>query len=337
MTSRSEWPTPPVLLLAYRRPDLVAEVMKVIAQAKPQELFLACDGPHPDRPDEVALVTETRSAMEAAITWDCEVKTRYSDTNQGCRRSVEGAISWFFQHVEEGVVLEDDCVPHPDFFPYCAELLNRFRNDARVMHISGDAALPHPASQSGDSYVFTAEGLVWGWATWRRAWQLYDSDLRQWERLRLSSSEARELFGSASAARWWSRILDRLLLEGRPDSWAYRWSFTLIANRGLCIIPAVNLVSNIGFREDSTHNFNPGSPRANGAVQPILPLRHPAEVVIDRRSDSLFQRQLRGFARDPATHAMRKVRKFSRRLINRLRGAIAVRLSAAVPFRRREI
>lgn len=328
MTSRSELPTPPVLVLAYRRPDLVAEVMRAIAQAKPRKLFLACDGPHPDRPGEVALVAATRSAMEAAITWDCEVHTRYSETNQGCRRGVEGAISWFFDHVDEGIILEDDCIPHADFFPYCAELLDRYREDPRVTHISGDAALPHPAAGSGASYVFSAEALVWGWATWRSAWERYDSDLHLWQQMRSDPAASRRMFGSRPAALWWSRVLDRLLLEGRPDSWAYRWSFSVMATRGVCIIPAVNLVSNVGFREDSTHTFSPGSVRAHGQVQPILPLRHPAGIIVDRRSDRLFQRQLRGFTRNSAFGTVRRVSAFLRRVVGRLRRATGGRLSA---------
>ncbi len=328
MTLNSELPTPPVLVIAYRRPDLVAEVMRAIAQAKPRKLFLACDGPHPERPAELALVAATRAAMEAAVTWDCEVHTRYSDTNQGCRRGVEGAISWFFDHVDEGIILEDDCVPHTDFFPYCAELLDRYRSNPRVMHISGDAALPHPATGSGASYVFSGEALVWGWATWRSAWERYDSDLRLWEQMRSNPEKLRQVFGSRPAALWWSRVLDRLLLEGRPDTWDYRWSFTVMAARGMCTIPAVNLVSNVGFREDSTHTFSPGSVRAYGQVQPILPLRHPAEVAVDRRSDGLFQRQLRGFARNPVAAASKRGRKIARRIVERLRRVTQASLPA---------
>ena len=296
--------------------------MQTVAKAAPERLFLACDGPHPDRPAEAALVEATRTAMENAITWDCQVYKRYSETNQGCRRGVEGAISWFFSHVEEGVVLEDDCIPHPDFFTYCAELLERYRHDARVMHISGDSALPHPSSGPGASYVFSQETLVWGWATWRRAWERYDSDLRSWEQLRTDPIGVRQTFGSRPAARWWSRTLDRLLFEGLPDSWAYRWSFSVRANRGVGIVPAVNLVSNVGFREDSTHTFNPKSPRASVASGAVLPLRHPNEVRIDIRSDAVFERTLQGFAPNYVVHLMRRLAKWGRRMRRSLRRAM---------------
>ena len=287
---------PPVLVLAYRRPDLVTEVMRAVAQAKPAKLFLACDGPHHDRPDEVQLVAETRAAMEREIFWECEVQTRYLESNQGCRRGVEGALSWFFDHVEEGIILEDDCIPHPDFFGFCAELLDRYRDDGRIMHISGDGALRHPATAPNASYVFSSEALVWGWATWRRAWRRYDSELVLWTQMRSDPERSLQVFGNRRAKEWWSQVLDRLLLEGRPDSWAYRWSFSVMANEGLCIIPAVNLVSNVGFRSDSTHTFNTMSPRANVGVEPIGPLLHPVQAYIEARADRAFQQQLRGFA-----------------------------------------
>jgi hypothetical protein len=321
--SEARYQTPPVLVLAYRRPDLVAEVMRTVSAAAPERLFLACDGPHPDRPAEAALVEATRTAMENAITWDCQVYRRYSKTNQGCRRGVEGAISWFFAQVEEGIILEDDCIPHPDFFPYCAELLDRYRHDPRVMHISGDSALPHPSSRSGASYVFSHEALVWGWATWRKAWERYDADLRSWEQLRTDPLLVRQTFGSRPAAQWWSRTLDQLLFEGTPDSWAYRWSFSVRKNRGVCIVPGVNLVSNVGFREDSTHTFSPKSPRANVAASAVLPLRHPHDVRIDNRSDGEFQRRLRGFAPNPVVRMVRRLAEGGRQ---RFRQALPERL-----------
>ncbi len=309
---------PPVLVMAYRRPDLVTEVMRAVAQAKPARLFLACDGPHHDRPDEAKLVAETRVAMEREISWDCEVQTRYLKSNQGCRRGVEGAISWFFDHVEAGIILEDDCVPHPDFFSFCAELLNRYRDDERVMHVSGDGALPHPAVGPNASYVFSSEALVWGWATWRRAWRSYDSELQLWRRIRSDTESSRGVFGSRTATEWWSQVLDRLLFEGRPDSWAYRWSFSVMANDGLCVVPAVNLVSNVGFRPDSTHTFNSMSPRANVGVSPIYPLRHPEDVAINAQADFAFQQQLRGFGPKSARSILNNSKKFFGRRLRRL-------------------
>ena len=305
--------TPPVLVIGYRRPDLIAEVMQAVSEARPRRLFLACDGPHPDRPGEVALVAATRAAMETAVTWDCEVRSRYADTNQGCRRGVQQAISWFFSEVEEGIILEDDCVPHRDFFPYCAELLDRYRDDDRVMHVSGDGALQHPGANSETSYVFSHQPLVWGWATWRRAWDHYDAELHQWAQLRTDAAAVRRTFGSRAAADWWSRVLDGLLHDGKPDTWDYQWTFSIMARQGIAIIPAVNLVTNTGFRDDATHTTNVKAPRANAVTESLLPLNHPASVRVDRRSDARFQQQLHGYRPSPAARSIRQLRKRYRR------------------------
>lgn len=313
MSSRTELPTSPVLVMGYRRPDLVAEVMEAVSRARPRRIFLACDGPNPDRPGEAALVGATRTAMESAITWDCEVRSRYADTNQGCRVAVQQAISWFFSEVEEGVILEDDCVPHPDFFPYCAELLERYRDNDRVMNISGDGALNYPGSVSDTSYVFSHQPLIWGWATWRRAWNHYDADLQQWANLRQDAAAVRRIFGSRAAADWWSRVLDGLLFDGKPDTWDYQWTFSVMARMGVSIIPAVNLVSNTGFRGDATHTFNPKGPRVNAATEGLLPLRHPASVHVDSRTDARFQGQLHGYRLSPAARYIKQLRKRSRR------------------------
>ncbi len=320
MTYRPADETPPVLVLGYRRPDLVAEVMQEVARAKPKRLFLACDGPHPDRPDEAALVAATRAAMEDAVTWECEVLTRYSETNQGCRRGVESAISWFFDHVPEGIILEDDCVPHPHFFPFCADLLDRYRHNHRIMHISGDGSLAYPGRQINTSFVFSREALVWGWATWQRAWNLYDSNLTAWEEIRSSPERTQKIFSSPEAAKWWTKVLDRILTDGQPDSWAYRWSFSVFYSDGLCVVPTQNLISNVGHRHDSTHTFDANSPRAGAPVSAILPLRPPKSIGLHRRHDRRFEQMMRGFrpASRRAPSILRKVFDKSLRRISRM-------------------
>ncbi len=285
----------PVLIIGYRRPDLVAQVMRAVADARPHRLFLACDGAHPSRPAEIELVEATRRAMEDAVTWPCTVERLYHETNQGCRKGVVSAIDWFFSHVEAGIILEDDCIPHPDFFPYCAELLNRYSDEPRVMHISGDGALSSLGRSSHVSYVFTNEILVWGWATWRRAWTLYDRDLKRWANLRTDEKKVREVFGSRDAMTYWSRILDRQLLEGTPDTWDYQWTFTVRDRHGLAIVPTRNLITNVGFRADATHTTAEGSPRSNVAFQPLGEIIHPSRLEVDKRLDGEIQSEVRKF------------------------------------------
>lgn len=269
--------------------------MRAVAEVKPYQIFLACDGVHPDRPAEAVFVEETRRTMEDAISWPCVVERLYHETNQGCRRGVVSAIDWFFSHVEAGIILEDDCVPHPDFFPYCAELLSRYNDDSRVMHISGDGALSTLNRVTDESYAFTNEVLVWGWATWRRAWALYDRDLERWADLRTDKSRMRKVFGSREAATYWSRILDRQLFEGTPDTWDYQWTFTVREQHGLAIVPTKNLISNKGFRADATHTIAEGSPRSNVTSQSLGPIKHPSHLKVDKRLDWEIQSEVRNF------------------------------------------
>lgn len=303
----------PVLIIGYRRPDLVAEVMRAVAEVKPNRLFLACDGAHPSRPAEIELVEATRRTMETAITWPCVVERLYHDTNQGCRKGVVSAIDWFFSNVEAGIILEDDCVPHPDFFPYCAELLSRYATTSQVMHISGDGGLAVLGRQRSESYVFTREVLVWGWATWRRAWSCYDRDLKRWAEIRQNQVAVQALFGSQRAAAHWTRILDRLLIEDLPDTWDYQWTFTVRECNGVGVAPTRNLITNIGYRGDATHTTSEEGPRSNVPSQALRAMVHPSRVAIDDELDQAIQNELRGFL------AVKRKKTKWRRLLRRLR------------------
>ena len=241
----------PVLLIAWRRPQTLRQVINAIRTVAPTRLFVACDGPNPNRPGEAEKVAATRDVIEQEIDWPCQIEKLYSDVNQGCRLGVSRAITWFFEHVEEGIILEDDCVPHPDFFSYCATLLERYRHDTRVWCISGNN-FQNGQLRGDGSYYFSRYNHCWGWASWRRCWQHYDGDLSQWPALR-ESGLLDTIFEDPLERKYWSAIWQRLVDEGKPDSWAYRWTFTCLANGGLTTLPNRNLVSNVGFGDDATH------------------------------------------------------------------------------------
>jgi hypothetical protein len=196
-------------------------------------------------------VAATRAVIEQEIDWPCQIERLYSDVNQGCRLGVSRAITWFFEQVEEGITLEDDCVPHPDFFPYCATLLERYRHDPRVWCISGNN-FQNGQWRGDGSYYFSRYNHCWGWASWRRCWQHYDAELSQWPALR-DSGLLYTIFEDPAERKYWSAIWQRLVDKGKPDSWAYRWTFTCLANGGLTALPNRNLVSNVGFGDDATH------------------------------------------------------------------------------------
>jgi hypothetical protein len=183
-TPQSFRSTPAVLLVAFARPDLLRRVLAQVREARPSRVFVSVDGPRPERADDAA-ATAACHAVAAEIDWPCEVKTRFLNENHGCKLAVSGAISWFFEQVEEGIILEEDCVPGAAFFSFCAELLERYRDDARVGLISGNNFLPG-ALWRDEGHGFTRYAFIWGWATWRRAWEKFDRDLQDWPERRPS-------------------------------------------------------------------------------------------------------------------------------------------------------
>jgi hypothetical protein len=272
---------PPILFLVFNRPDTTALVMEAIRRARPSRLYVAADGPR-DRPGEAERCAKARS-IAAAVDWPCQVRTLFRDHNLGCHEAVGGAISWFFAQEEEGIILEDDCLPSADFFPYCAELLERFRADARVMAICGSCYAVSPQPSVPASYSFAYYADMWGWATWRRAWQLYDHELSRWPRFKANRGLDALAAGRSWHESYWTDRFDSCL-DGRTDSWGYRWIYSVIEQNGLVCYPVRNLVSNLGYRSDATHTVMSGpipvgSP-ANLPHQRLeFPLRHPTEVV----------------------------------------------------------
>ncbi len=313
----------PVLLLTFNRPDTTAQVLEAIRGARPERLFIAADGPRTHVPQDAEKVAETRALIDRMVDWHCTVEKRYSDVNQGCRVGVSEAITWFFDHVEEGIILEDDCVPHPDFFGYCTELLDRYRDDPRVVNIAGDNSVGLTPTDTTSSYCFVRQSLIWGWATWRSAWDRYDADLDAWRTLRSNPARINELWHDPVERRWQTRTLERLLATGQPDTWDYQWSFTVHVNGGLSATPAVNLIRNVGFGPEATHTTGESNPRANVATQPILPLRHPATVARDSSVERQIFDRVHGGAtlRNPLRRTAALGRRLARRGLNELRQA----------------
>jgi hypothetical protein len=271
----------PILLLCWRRPAAIRQVIDAIRALEPVTIFVACDGPSLDRFGEAQKVDQTRLVIDQHIDWPCNIRRLYSEHNQGCYLGVSRAITWFFSHVEEGIILEDDCVPHPDFFPYCSTLLERYRDDTRVWCIS--ASNFQDKQWRGDgSYYFSRYNHCWGWASWRRCWQQFDSDLSQWPNLR-DSGLMNSVFEDPIERAYWSKIWQCLFDTGKPDSWAFRWFFTCLSNGGLTALPNRNLVNNVGFGEDATHTK---SNQVDTAIsEGLIVQRHPSFVLRDLFAD----------------------------------------------------
>jgi hypothetical protein len=272
--------TVPIALILYRRPEATAHTFATIAQARPSRLFLIADGP---RPGEEGAVAAARAVVEA-VDWPCEVTNLYAEANMGLRARVESGLHAVFAAVEQAIILEDDCVPDGSFFRYCAELLARYADDPRVMAISGDRFSPQ---RGRASYAFSHFPHCWGWATWRRAWALYDGPMAEWPALR-EGPWLRGILGGRRAAASWRATFDRVY-AGKVDSWAYRWTYSCWRHGGLTALPAVNLVRNIGLGPlaSNTGGEHFVTPPA-GRLQ--FPLRHPELVAPDTQADSRIQR-----------------------------------------------
>lgn len=271
----------PVLFLIFNRPTTTRRVFQAIRQARPAKLYVAADGPRPDRPDEGARCAEARR-IATSVDWPCEVKTLFRETNLGCKMGVSGGINWFFEHEEEGIILEDDCLPHSDFFRFCDELLKRYTNDERVAVVTGNN-FQGGQTRGAASYYFSKYNHVWGWATWRRAWRHYQGDLPFWPEWR-SSTEWRQLTADKVERRYWENVFDRVYAN-KIDTWDYPWTASLWFKGGLTATPNVNLVSNIGFGQDSTHTVSADSPLAEIATDALAEIKHPRCIIQDKMAD----------------------------------------------------
>ncbi len=235
-------PDPAVLFIIFNRLDTAREVMRAIASQRPRRLYIAGDGPRTTRPGEDATTREVRDAVSAMIDWPCEVHTLFQDRNLGCRQGVKTAIDWFFTNEAEGIILEDDVIPSPDFFRFCAEMLERYRDDPRVMMVSGTN--PLGAGIASSRYFFSSLGSIWGWASWRDAWSRYDVDMKGWGDPELLKT-LRTRHGRATA-RYLRHTYD-FHRKHDIDTWDTQWSYTMQRDGGVSVLSEANLIRNIGI------------------------------------------------------------------------------------------
>lgn len=246
----------PVLFLIFNRLDTTKQVFEAIRKAKPPRLYIAADGSRADHPGEDEKVRAIRDYVMDSIDWDCEVKTLFRTENLGCKLAVSSAINWFFSHVEEGIILEDDCLPDQSFFPFCQELLERYRDDERVMMISGTNYLFNKI-EIKESYYFSRYYAIWGWASWKRAWSLYDINMSEWPRFS-SETYLDSIYCHTKIVDFFKGMFKKAYLN-QIDTWDIRWMFSCITNYSLAICPKYNLISNIGIIGSHTsrdHRFN---------------------------------------------------------------------------------
>ncbi|MBQ6068559.1 MAG: hypothetical protein IJK84_03560 [Bacteroidales bacterium] len=281
--------TTPVLLITFNRPEQTREVLRSLRSYRPENLFVFQDGPREGNHADSLGCEAVRRVVDEMVDWPCDVSKNYSSVNLGCGPGPASAITWFFSHFEEGIILEDDAVAHPDFFAFATELLKRYRTDESVMAI-GSMQLEGRHYGDGSYYFSKMNHTLCAWASWRRAWQLFDIKLADMSRRDLNKILLR--YGAGLREReYWCARLDEIHLDGlHNSSWDQQFWMSIWRNGGKGIIPNVNLCSNIGFCKGATHTWNSHSPAAALPTHSIMPLRHPSDSSICKEADDDFQR-----------------------------------------------
>ena len=270
--------TTPVLYLVFNRLDTVKKTFLEIQKAKPKQVFIAADGPRTK--EERKKTDAVRKYILDNINWKCKVEILFRNKNLGCKYAVAGAIDWFFENVEQGIILEDDCLPDQSFFRFCQEMLERYRDDTRIMHISGTNI--QGRTKISESYFFSETYNVWGWATWKRAWKYYDVEMKKWGKIDKKKFIRGLGYGFLNKIK--SERLYKLTWNGKIDTWDYQWDFACHLDSGLCIVPKMNLITNIGFGGDGTHTTNDNAKQMMlKRYKIIYPIRENKNIISSKR------------------------------------------------------
>ena len=280
----------PVLLIGFNRPERLKAQIERLRQVKPRRLFVAVDGPRPDRPGEAERVAETRAAVRA-VDWPCDLQTRFLDENRGCRFAPTEAISWLLDAAGEGIVLEDDCAPTVDFLRFASEMLVRYRDDPRVGMISGDNFYGYQ-SDAKASYHFSRHVHIWGWATWARAWRAYDGTMARYQETVKAILHPPK---PTKFQRYWRKYLVGVIEN--PTTWDIQWCVAMAAHGWLSVTPRVNLVANVGHEAGASHTggFVYDLPHFTATGRLPFPLVHPPAVTADDAADRRHANRSAGY------------------------------------------
>ena len=270
----------PIAFCIFNRPRVTERVFEEIAKQRPRHLLVIADGPRFDHPGDPEQVSRTSQILNR-IDWPCDLRTCFAEQNLGCGKRMGTGLTWAFEQFEELIILEDDCLPDQSFFGFCEQLLSRFRDNPQVMMISGNNFLPEP--HSPHSYYFSKWPHIWGWASWRQAWQHFQDITPPANDAELASVLQQVFSHSCELERWTSILRD--FFDGKIDTWDFLWTYTIWQKQGLTVLPNLNLVSNLGFGPGATHTIDENSPLAEIPTQQILQLDHPLHIEPDQVAD----------------------------------------------------
>ncbi len=291
----------PVLMLVFNRPAETQRVFDAVKAAKPSRLYVAADGARAHKPADKELSNQTREIFKQ-IDWPCELKTLYREQNLSCGPAVSSAITWFFEQEEMGIILEDDCLPAPDFFGFCKTMLNYYKNDEQVMQICG-SNFQQGIKRGDASYYFSMHSFIWGWATWRRAWNHYNYELNNIQNDKLLNLDYYTQHNGLK--RYWKQTF---LYSKKQlfNTWDYQWALTILNQKGVSLVPNVNLITNIGNTDNSAHgSADDTSWTVNQQAGVLKEITFAAEVKVDKEADIYFYEQ----ALKPKNNLVQKVVK----------------------------
>lgn len=309
----------PILFLVFNRPDTTQMVFNKIKETKPRQLFIAADGPRLGKEGELENTILVRNICDG-VDWDCEVQYLYRTTNLGCGKAVSEAISWFFENVEEGIILEDDCLPDTSFFEFCSILLHRYRNDDHILHIGGNN-FQFGINRGGADYYYSILGHIWGWASWRRAWKHYEFDLATAKQV---SDESYELaFNQNNLFINYYKDIFLQVSSSKIDTWDYQWLYTIIRMNGVAICPESNLVQNIGFGVGATHTMQETTWNKINTAKALRSFKPPSFSTIAYEADAFFLTDIVGvkeirYNNQTPENIISLVKKKARVILNKL-------------------
>lgn len=295
----------PILFIIFNRPEVTKIVFDEIKKISPKKLYIAADGPRQNVIDDEKKCFQTRAIVNE-INWDCGLKMLFREKNLGCKKAVSSAIDWFFTNEEEGIIIEDDCLPNHFFWGFCKELLARYRDDERIMHIGGCNFL-NDGLKIMESYYFSRAVHIWGWATWRRAWRYYDVDMKllpEFERKNMVKC----IYEDKKQQEWTIKELN-MVYDGKINTWDAQWAFTVWSQNGLSIIPSKNLVTNIGFNTDATHGDSSIDPKSIQKTFDLNIASHPSILLPNFEADNYVAKHHRMTIKKRIVNKIRRLLK----------------------------
>lgn len=277
----------PILFIIFNKLDTTKEVFEKIKEIKPERLYISCDGAREEVQGEKERVEKIKKYVLENINWNCQVKTLFQEENLGCRYAPFSAISWFFENEEMGIILEDDCLPSKSFFYFCEECLWKYKDEEKVMQINGISFLGEWSNfQISESYFFSKYNHIWGWASWRRAWEKYEMESLCMEK---DFENLEKTYNSSSEKKYWNSIFEKYMDKSlNKSAWDYPWTFSIWKNGGMCIYPKCNMVRNIGIgHEAATHTLGKDLKISNMKIWELDQIKHPKKIEIDKKLDRL--------------------------------------------------